>query len=268
MAVTFETMFVDGRILRYIHAGNPALPGALVLIHGFPLGVQMWEPQLSAFDGWHVVAPALAGFDGTDVDPQPSMDAYARQVVELIKGLRSTRVVVAGLSMGGYVAFSVLRQAAERIAGLILADTRSGVDSPEGTTGRRRMLDLVARDGAKAVADELIPKLLGRTSVQERPDVVAALRRMIESQSADAISAATRAMMARADSGSLLPSLRMPTLILVGEEDTLTPPSESESMHQAIAGSTLIRIPEAGHMSNLEAPAAFNAAVSDFLRRL
>jgi pimeloyl-ACP methyl ester carboxylesterase len=193
------------------------------------------------------------------------MDAYARQVLALIDGLGVRRVVVAGLSMGGYVALAVVRQASERIAGLILADTRSGVDSADAAAGRKRMLDLVARGGARAAAEDLLPKLLGRTSLERRPDVAAFVRRMIEAQSADAISAATRAMMTRPDSGSLLPSLRMPTLILVGEEDTLTPPSESEHMHAAIAGSTLIRIPEAGHMSNLEDPAAFNAAVREFL---
>jgi 3-oxoadipate enol-lactonase len=266
--MTLQTLIVDGCRIRYVDEGDPAASGVLVLIHGFPLGVQMWAPQISVFEGWRVMAPALHGFDGSDLAAEPSIDTYARAALALIERLEDgRRVVVAGLSMGGYVAFSVARQARGRIAGLILADTRSGVDTADGAAGRRRMLDLVARGGAQAVAEDLVPKLLGRTSLERRPDVAVALRRMIEAQSTEAISAATRAMMTRPDSTSFLPRLRMPTLILVGEEDTLIPPPESERMHAAIGGSTLIRIPEAGHMSNMEDPAAFNAAVDEFLKK-
>ena len=268
MSVTFDTAIVGGHVVRYVDASNSVARDILVLIHGFPLGVQMWEPQLSAFDGWRVVAPALPGFDGADSIPDASMDVYARQVLGLIDTLHSSRVVLCGLSMGGYVALSVMRQAADRISGLILADTRSGVDSLEATSGRLRMLDLVARDGASAVAASLLPKLFGPTSLERRPEVVAEVRRMMEAQSPDAISVAIKAMMTRPDSGPLLPLLRLPTLILVGEEDTLIPPSESEQMHAAIAGSVLVPIPEAGHMSNVENPAAFNEAVNDFLRQI
>src|SRR5687768_10431894 len=151
MPVALETTIVKGRIVRYVDAGNAASERILVLIHGFPLGVQMWEPQLSAFEGWRVLAPALPGFDGSDPIPEPSIDAYGRHVVGLLDALGLKRVTVAGLSMGGYVAFSLLRQASDRITALILADTRSGADSPEASAGRQRMLDLVARSGANAV---------------------------------------------------------------------------------------------------------------------
>jgi len=274
----FERLTVDGRVVHYAAAGDEHAPQTLVLIHGFPLGVRMWEPQLTrlglllnepaAASRWRLLAPSLPGYDGSDSVAQPSMDDYASHVLAFLDHQGVATAVVAGLSMGGYVAFALLRQAARRVTGLVLADTRSGVDSEQGRAGRNRMIEMVTAGGARAAADDLIPNLVGPTTMGTRPDVIAALRQMIEAQPPAAIVDSTRAMLARQDAGPLLPSLRLPALVLVGEEDTMTPPEESERISAALPGATLVRVPRAGHMSNMENPEPFNDAVRGFLQRI
>ena len=256
--------------LRYLEAapGSGARPrGTLLLLHAFPLNARMWEGQLAlAETGWHVIAPQLRGFDGGSDDPlAASVDDYAGDVIDLLDALHVKQAVVGGLSMGGYVAFALLRAAARYVQGLILADTRSQADTPEGIAGRTRLLRLVQDRGASAVADEMIPKLLGETTRATRPAVVERVRSLALANSSDAIAGAIRALMTRPDSTPLLASIHVPTLIVVGEEDTVTPPAASEEMHRAIAGSQLVRIPQSGHLANLEQPALFHAALAAFL---
>jgi 3-oxoadipate enol-lactonase len=241
--------------------------GTLLLLHAFPLNARMWEPQLALADsGWHVIAPQLRGFDGGAADPPAtSVDDYAGDVIDLLDALHVKQAVVGGLSMGGYVAFALLRLAARYMQGLILADTRSEADTPEGIAGRTRLLQLVQDKGAPAVADEMVPKLLGDTTRATQPAVVERVRSLALASSADAIAGAIRALMTRPDSTPLLAAIHVPTLIVVGDEDTLTPPSAAEAMHRAIAGSELVRIPQAGHLSNLERPDVFTAALAGFL---
>jgi len=167
--------------------------------------------------------------------------------------------------MGGYVAFAVLRHAARYVQALVLADTRSQADTPEGVEGRRKMLALVEAKGPAAVAEEMIPKLVGETSRRERPEVVERVRALILSNSSDAIAGGIRAMMTRPDSTPLVATVHVPTLVIVGTEDTVTPPAAAEQLHTAIAGSTLVQIPSAGHLSNLEQPDLFDAALAHFL---
>jgi 3-oxoadipate enol-lactonase len=227
----------------------------------------MWEGQLALADaGWRVIAPQLRGFDGGAGDPPAvSVDDYAGDVIDLLDALHVDQAVVGGLSLGGYVAFALLRLASRYVQGLILADTRSQADTPEGVAGRTRLLQLVQDKGPSAVADEMIPKLLGETTRRERPAVVEQVRSLALASSADAIAGAIRALMTRPDSTPLLPSIHVPTLIVVGEEDVVTPPAASEQMHRAIGGSAFVRIPNAGHLSNLERPDLFTAALTDFL---
>ena len=256
--------------LRYFEAQPPATTrqrGALVFLHAFPLNARMWEGQLAlAETGWRVIAPQLRGFDGGSGDPPAaSVDDYAGDVIDLLDALHVTQAVVGGLSMGGYVAFAMWRNAARYVQGLILADTRSQADTPEGVAGRTRMLQLVQDKGPSAVADELVPKLLGETTRKARPAVAEQVRSLVLASSADAIGGAVRALMTRPDSTPLLSAIHVPTLILVGDEDTVTPPAAAEEMHRGIAGSKLVRIPQAGHLSNLEQPELFTAALAAFL---
>jgi 3-oxoadipate enol-lactonase len=227
----------------------------------------MWEGQLAlAQTGWHVVAPQLRGFDAGTGDPAAaSVDDYAGDVIDLLDALHVKQAVVGGLSMGGYVAFALLRLAARYVQGLVLADTRSQADTPEGVAGRTRMLQLVHERGAAGVADEMIPKLLGDSTRRDRPAVVEHVRGLALANSTESIAGALRALMTRPDSTPLLASIHVPTLIVVGEEDSVTPPGASEEMHRQIGGSELVRIPLAGHLSNLEQPDVFNAALTAFL---
>jgi 3-oxoadipate enol-lactonase len=238
--------------------------GTLVLLHAFPLNARMWEPQLAlAAHGWRIVAPHLRGFDEDAGDPPAStVDDYAGDVIDLLDALHVEDAVIGGLSMGGYAAFAIFRRAPRYIRGLILADTRSQADTPDGVEGRKRMLQLLADKGAAAVVDEMIPKLLGARSRAALDDRVRALA--LSSPPA-AIAGAIRALMTRPDSTPLLAAIRCPTLIVVGDEDTLTPPALSEQMHRAIPGSELVIVPGAGHLSSLEQPDAFNSALARFL---
>jgi pimeloyl-ACP methyl ester carboxylesterase len=262
-------MPVIGR-LRYLEApaaGTERPRGTLLLIHGFPLNARMWEPQLAlAANGWRVLAPQLRGMDGGSTDePATSMDDHAGDIIDLFDALHIEDAVVGGLSMGGYVTFALFRHAPRYVRALVLADTRPQADTPEGVEGRRKMLALVKDKGPSAVADEMIPKLIGEHTRRTRPDVAEQLRSLILASSADAIANAITALMTRADSSPLLASIHVPTLIVVGEQDTITPPALSEQMYQAIKGSEYVAIPDAGHMSNLEQPDAFNAALARFL---
>jgi pimeloyl-ACP methyl ester carboxylesterase len=227
----------------------------------------MWEPQMALAErGWRIIAPQLRGMDGGASDsPATSMDDHAGDIIDLLDALHIEDAVIGGQSMGGYVAFALFRHAPRYFRGLILADTRSQADTPEGVEGRKRLLKTLKEKGPSAVADDMVPKLLGEHTRQQEPRMSDHVRSLILASSADAIGNAITALMTRPDSTPLLSSIHCPTLILVGEQDTLTPPALSEQMHRAIAGSELAVIAGAGHLSNLEQPASFNDALGRFL---
>jgi pimeloyl-ACP methyl ester carboxylesterase len=193
------------------------------------------------------------------------MADYAGEVVDLLDVLRIEDAVIGGLSMGGYVTLALFRHAPRYFRGMVLADTRPQADTPEGVEGRKRMLALVREKGAAAVADEMLPKLLSDEAREHHPELVARTRALMLTNSADAIAGAITALMTRPDSTPLLQTIHCPTLILVGDRDVVTPPPLSEGLHAAIAGSELVVIAGAGHLSSLEQPAAFNAALARFL---
>ena len=259
--------------LRYLDvpaSGKGRGAGTLVLIHGFPLNTTMWEPQLvMAERGWRIIVPALRGFgpgdEATGDPPTTSIDDYAGDTIDLLDNLHIKDAVICGLSMGGYTVFAMFRHAATYFRGMVLADTRSQGDSPEAVTNRKNMQQLVREKGPGAVADALVPKLLCEATLKGKPDVVAKLQKQITGSSVEAIVGALTALMTRADSTPLLPTLRIPVQIIVGDQDALTPPPLSEQMHRDISGSALAVIPGAGHMSNMEQPAAFNEALGGFL---
>jgi 3-oxoadipate enol-lactonase len=226
----------------------------------------MWERQLAfaAARGWRVLAPDLWG-GSLRLQPDCTVDDYAGDVIDLIDGLHIEGAVVGGLSMGGYVTLALVRLAARYVRGLILADTRSQADTPEGVEGRKKMLQLLKDQGPAAIADQMIPKLVGETTKRLRPGIADELRAIIMANPAEAIGGAINALMTRPDATLLLASIHVPTLVIVGAEDTLTPPSMAEDLHKGIAGSQLEVIAGAGHMPNLEDPAAFNEVLAGFL---
>ena len=167
--------------------------------------------------------------------------------------------------MGGYLALALLRLAERYVRALILADTRATADTPDALEGRKKMLQLVKEKGTAAVVDDMVPKLLGETTKRSRPDVVERVRSIALVNSPDSVAGMLRALMTRQDSTPLLPSIHVPTLILVGAEDAITPPAMSREMHQAIAGSQFVELKAAGHLSSVEDSKSFNATVADFL---
>jgi 3-oxoadipate enol-lactonase len=256
----------SARSIRYFEAGSGR---AVVFLHAFPLSADQWLPQLHRVPpGWRFIAPDLRGFRGGGPayeDPGVhgvTMDGYVQDVLELMAHVEIDRAVVCGLSMGGYVALALQRRAAARVAGLLLANTRAGADSADGKAARDRMIDLVTREGAAAVAREMIPKLLGATAHRDQPDLADVVSDLIRMNAPETIAAAVAAMRDRPDSTPGLATVACPTWIVTGAEDALVPPSESEAMHRAIPGSRLVVLPHVGHLSNIEAPLAFSDVVA------
>lgn len=246
-----------------------AVPGHVVLVHAFPLNATLWSGQRDAMPaGWRLFAPDLPGFGASTAAPAQSVDAMAAAIIAAMDDAGIERAVIGGMSMGGYVTFALLRQAAERFAGVILVDTRATADTDEQKQNRRRMIEMVKEKGSAAVADDMLPKLLGETSRREQPELSERVRAMIEGNRPDVIAGAVQAMMDRPDSTRLLAQVQVPTLIVCGEEDRLTPPSDSEQLHEGIPGSRLVLIPRAGHLASLEAPGPFNQALTRFLESM
>ena len=232
------------------------------------MGASMWDAQRESLAaGWRVLTPSLPGFDGQPLIDDRTMRGYTRHLLAMLDRAQVTQAVFGGLSLGGYVLFELLRQAPERVAGLLLADTRTSIDSPERLAARERSIARARTEGSTAIADEMLPGILGPTTHARRPEVVARVRRLIELQQPETIAAGLQAIMSRPDSSAVLPSITVPTTMVVGDEDVITPPSDAAFMHSRISGSTLVLIPGAGHMTNLEAPDAFNVAMNGLLER-
>lgn len=242
-------------------AGVPVL-----LLHGFPHDRTLWAPQLAAPPaGARLIAPDLPGFGESTTADAPSLDCWADWAMDLCDALAIARVVVGGLSMGGYLAFSIWRRHPQRVLGLVLADSKAGADSDEAKAKRVEMQEVAVTKGAGAISDKMLPGMVGKTTRETRPEVVAYLDAMMRRATVGAIHDALDAMRTRQDSFATLPTISVPTLVVCGAEDALTPLKESEAMHAAIPGSQLAVIPGAGHASNVEHPAAFNALLSGFL---
>jgi pimeloyl-ACP methyl ester carboxylesterase len=243
----------------------------VILLHAFPLSRAMWAPQIEALqDSYRVIAPDLRGFGGSQgFTETPSLDRMADDVAELLDELQvRERVVLGGLSMGGYTAFAFARRHADRLRGLILADTKAEPDDDAAKAYRARMIAFAAEHSALDVLEQLLDKLVCPETMTRRPEVVATVRHIAASQSSAAIIGSMQAMRGRPDSRLSLAAIAVPTLVVVGENDTFTPPALSETLASGIRGAKLVRIPGAGHFSNLENPVEFNAAVRSFLQAL
>jgi len=194
------------------------------------------------------------------------MSDFAADARALLDHLGIDRAVVCGCSMGGYAALAFCAAFPESLAGLVLADSRAGADAPDGRERRLDMARRVMTEGSGFVAESMIPKLLGRTSHERRPELCEWLERQIAAAAPAGIAAAQRGMAERPDLTAILPRIAVPVLILVGGEDELIPPEESFRMAREIPGARTVVLPEAGHLASLERPDAFNQALSEFLR--
>ena len=238
-------------------AGTP-----LVWVHAFPTSSAIFAGQTSIPGVRHLV-PDLPGFgQSPSAGAEATMDSYARAVLAVLDERGIDQALFAGSSMGGYICLAIARLAKKRMSRLILIDTREGADSPDGRKGRFELIEKVKQQGVSAAADAMLPKLLMKNAPQPLVDKV---RKIIETSTPEGIIAALRAMADRPDSAPLLPTLQMPVLVIAGEHDTITPPSDAERMSRALPNAKLVIIKDAAHLSNVEKPKEFNAAVAAFL---
>lgn len=234
----------------------------ILWIHGFPLASTMYEPQL-AIRGVRHVMPDLPGFgQSRPQGDEVSMDGYARLCIEILDQRGIDRAVIAGFSMGGYIAFGVARLAPQRMRGLILIDTRETADTEEARKGRYESIEKVKKDGIDSIVEAMLPKMLTPDAPPEMRDRV---REIMSSSSPEGVIAALRAMATRPDSTPQLAKIVVPALILVGEEDKITPPTDAERMAAAISGARLVRVEGAAHLANYEKAAEVNRAVGAFV---
>lgn len=242
-----------------------------VLLHAFPLSRAMWKNNVEAIkgSGFRPITPDLRGFgESHNFGDINSMEEMAKDVAELISDLKVEKAVLGGLSMGGYVGFELLRLVPAKVSALILCDTTSAADTDEKRQGRFDMIEMIEAEGPQALVDNMLPKLVGETTKNDRPEVVDQIAAMMGAVDPKAAIAALRGMAARRDNTEILSDLKIPTLLIFGEEDKVTDLSAAEKLNRSIAGSELQLIKEAGHLSNLERPEAFNIAVTTFLNKL
>ncbi|MEW6543026.1 MAG: alpha/beta fold hydrolase [Nitrospirota bacterium] len=258
---------INGITLAYDDRGT-GLP--LVFLHAFPFNRTMWEPQLKGLsDRFRVVTVDLRGHGESDAPLwHYTMDQFADDVKGLLDHLAVEQAVLAGLSMGGYLGFAFYRKYPERIKALVFADTRAEADKPETVAWRFNLAQRVYKEGAKAVADEMGPKLLSPKTYQTKPDLVALVRAISLSTPTSGALGDLMALAERPDSTPLLGRIACPTLVLVGQDDALTTVEENRRIAERIRGARFEVIPAAGHLSNLEQPETFNRAVRSFLETI
>lgn len=260
---------VNGAKLNVVELGDShAKP--IVVIHGFPLNHEMWTPQFEFLkQDFRVVAYDVRGHGESDVgDGQYTMELFAEDLLGLLDSLKIEKAVLCGLSMGGYIALRAVEKSMERVEGLVLCDTKAEADSNEAKLKRAATIRSIKVQGIKPFIESQIQALLAPQTVTHNPATVERVRGMIHHNSPLGICGALLAMAGRTDTLTVLPKLKIPTLILVGEDDILTPPEVSKSMHAKIPHSTMHIIQRAGHLSNLENTEDFNSHIRDFLSGL
>ncbi|MBV9927735.1 MAG: alpha/beta fold hydrolase [Acidobacteria bacterium] len=243
---------------------------AVVLLHGFPFDRSMWRGQAEALGAeFRVVAPDLRGLgEATSDSVGVTIEAMADDVRALLDELGIGRAVIGGLSMGGYVAFEFFRQFPERVRALVLADTRPQADTEEGRRARAENAQRALKEGMAPIVDSMLPKLLSAETRERGGEVPGRVRAMMLGTRPEGAAAALRAMASRRDQTDLLSSIDVPTLIVVGSEDVITPPADAEAMRAKIESSRLVVVEGAGHLSNVEQAEQFNRALVEFLRGL
>jgi pimeloyl-ACP methyl ester carboxylesterase len=247
-----------------VGAGMP-----LVLLHAFPLNRTMWEPQVSALVGDCRCIPIdLRGLGDSAPGEPYSMDRYADDVIGIMDTLQIERAIIAGESMGGYVAFALWRRHAARVRAFVLASTRATADTIDTIERRRRLIDIAETKGSAGVANEMIAGLVGVTTRDRRPDIYDAVHRMMAQAPVEGVIGALEAIIDRPDSTATCATIDVPTLIVAGDEDTIISADEARRLHASITASRLEILPQAGHLPNLERPAAFNTVVSEFVGSL
>ena len=255
----------QGVSIEYDDIGN-GVP--LLLVHGFPHDRTLWRPQIAGLSQlFRVIAPDLRGFGhSSETDGEAvTMDQYAADLKSLLDSVNVKQAVIGGISMGGYIALAFYAHYADRVKGLVLANTRAVPDSEEVKQSRLVNAQQVGETGPSFLVETMAPKMLGTAA---KPEIGIAVRSMMTRQRAAGIMSALRGMAARPDRTALLRFATIPVLIVSGNADVLIPPSDSEAMHALIPNSRLVIIPDAGHLSNLDKADAFNHVVREFYKQV
>jgi len=240
----------------------------LLFVHGFPLTHAMWQPQIDAFNKkYRVIVPDLRGFgESTVTNGTVSMEEMSDDLHGILHGVWVDKpVVFCGLSMGGYIAWQFFRKYRGQLRALILCDTRAAPDTPAAAAGRQTLAATVLAQGSQAASDFVLPKLMSAKTTERWPDLVANVQSMVLRNKPAGIAAALRGMAERPDCTELLPQIDVPTLLICGQDDQVTPPAEMQQMADAIPHAQFVQIPNAGHLSPLENPDAVNGAIERFL---
>jgi pimeloyl-ACP methyl ester carboxylesterase len=243
----------------------------VVLLHAFPLARVMWRPQIDDLQhAYRLILPDLRGFGGSEpFASTPSIEGMADDTAALLDALKITEpVVLGGLSMGSYVALAFARKYRTRLRALVLADTRAEADNAEARANREKLIAFAKDHTAQDVIDQLLPKMVSNDTRTYEPEVVAKVRQIAAAQSIRGIIDALQALRDRPDAMPWLGQIRVPTLVMVGSEDALTPPALAQSLVEKIPDARLATLNAAGHLSNLEQPELFNVALRSFLQKL
>lgn len=243
----------------------------VLFVHGFPLDHEMWSEQCKFLaPHYRVLAADLRCVGGSpDATGTVTMEQMADDMAGLLDALGVHEpIVYCGLSMGGYVAWQFWRKYGSRLRALVLCDTRSQADTPEAAASRQKMIDHLLRAGTTYLAEAMLPRLFAKETFERRPEVVAVVRQKILTCRPESVAAAIRGLKVRPDVTDQLGSIRVPTLVIVGEHDQLSPPAEMQALAAAIPGARCVVVPDAGHMTPLENPAVVNAELEQFLSSL
>ena len=242
----------------------------VVLIHGFPFSKAMWKPQIDVLKkDFHVITYDVRGHGASDVgDGQYTLELFVDDLIGLLDHLKLFKVVCVGLSMGGYITLRAVERHPERFRALVLCDTRSEADGNEGRIKRSGQAKTVKSEGMKKFAESFLKAVFYEKTFETNSQAVDSIKTIIEASSPLAVAGTLIALASRTDTTPSLYNIKIPTQILVGQHDALTPPSASFAMKEKIPNAELHVIPKSGHMSNLENTDEFNSHLLKFFNKL
>lgn len=253
---------INDATFHYLESGRGL---TIALVHGFPLDCRMWQNQVDALsDRYRVIAPDLRGFGRSLSDEPFTIASLADDLRLLLKELGALPCILGGLSMGGYVALAFARKYASDLRGLMLIDTKAEADVPAARENRNRMIEQVRTSGTEAVADQMLSRLLCPQTIQQQKELTQKVRQIMLSQSPQTIQNALAALRDREDYTQDLPMIRVPTLLIYGEHDIVTPPTVGQQMAGLLPNPTFVTIRGAGHLAPMEQPHDLNTAIRRF----